>query len=295
MKNRYFNEWEFKQAISLIETNPLVSKLKLAEYLQKYPKDCSAYTYYASVLITLGEFADAKKILDYFDYLQSENKINKIEDKRNAIIARIRLLTFEQKYTEASRLCQKYSHELNDIGVEPLKYYYRQKFGELDPNKRNQHTYIFRQIINYEESDFLEHIKKHLSEYNEDSQKQSACIFNPEFPLKDILIEIKKNIPSDKRLFFNLYANTYIFKYDDCGKVKEGTSFKSVDYFKVICFQNTDNIITMYPDTNCQRLPHIIDLNYIKQSLPSIVGNRLIKKPTSQIDKFNKRFGNHKL
>lgn len=54
MKNKYYDEWELKQALEHIETNPLVAKCKLKSYIDKYPSDYMSFIYYAAVLITLG-------------------------------------------------------------------------------------------------------------------------------------------------------------------------------------------------------------------------------------------------
>ena len=61
MTTNFFNKWEFRQALNLAETNPVEAKTLYEEYLKKYPKDYSAYPYYCTVLVTLGEFAAAEK------------------------------------------------------------------------------------------------------------------------------------------------------------------------------------------------------------------------------------------
>ena len=53
MVNKYFNEWEFQQALSFSKNNPLEAKLKYEKYLNKYPKDYSTYLYYVSTLMGL--------------------------------------------------------------------------------------------------------------------------------------------------------------------------------------------------------------------------------------------------
>ena len=105
-------------------------------------------------------------------------------------------------------------------------------------------------------------------------------MFVSKFPINKVLEEIKKYIPSDKRIYNGFYQDTYIFKYDYCGKDDN----KAADYFKVICFHNTSDFITMCPSTNCQYLP-CIDLNYMAKEKPK-------QKQLSQIEKFNKRYRN---
>ena len=285
MKNRYYDEWEFKQALSFIETNPLIANLKFKNYLKKYPTDYSAQIFYISTLITLGNFEEAEKILETLkfsfeidkDYQNNVNKTIQRKIKLNIISSTLRLLSYQEKYKE---LYQYYLLHINDIkeldiDIKKLIFYCKKKLDMLDINKREQHNYIFRQIISYEENDFLVHIKKHLI-----AEETNSSIFSNDFPLNEILIEIKNYILASKRIYPYLYADTYIFKYNNSGKVND----KSVDYFEVICFHNTSNIITMYPTECCEELPYI-DLNYL------IKNNNPKTKKLSQIDKFNKRYG----
>ena len=71
-------------------------------------------------------------------------------------------------------------------------------------------------------------------------------------------IKVKKYIPSNKALFSRFYEDLYTFKYDECGIDKENTT----DYFKVICFHNSDKFITMFPCAEGRELEYV-DLNYL--------------------------------
>ena len=98
------------------------------------------------------------------------------------------------------------------------------------------------------------------------------------FEIDRVLEEIKKYIPSDKRIYSGFYQDTYVFKYDFSGKDNN----KATDYFKVICFHNTSDIITICPSLYCENLPYV-DLNYMEKEKPK-------QKTLSQIDKFNQRY-----
>lgn len=286
MKNKYFDEWEFNQALSFIATNPLVAKLKFQRYLKRYPKDYSAYIYYTVPLITLGEFKKAEKILETLIILiesdkEYEYKVNKTSQKKiklNIISSKLRLLSYQEKYKELYQYYLLHINEIQDLDLDinPLIFYCRKKLGLLDATPREQQAYIFRQIIHYKEEDFLKHIKRHLpNNFKEDNHG----IFNTNFPIEEVLTEIKKHLLLVQRLYPYLYVDEYIFKYDSCGKDNN----KTVDYFKVLCFHNTNNIITIYPSDDCEELPYI-DLNYL-------VKDDVKTKGLSRIDKFNKRYG----
>ena len=51
------------------------------------------------------------------------------------------------------------------MDINHVNFYCRGKLGILSGEKRDANSYLFRQITEYQESDFLEHIKKHMTEY----------------------------------------------------------------------------------------------------------------------------------
>jgi hypothetical protein len=67
MNEKYYDTWQFSQALSLIDTAPEIAKNKLEEYLKKYPKDYSMMAYYSSALVTLNKLSEAQKVLDYLE------------------------------------------------------------------------------------------------------------------------------------------------------------------------------------------------------------------------------------
>ncbi len=81
-------------------------------------------------------------------------------------------------------------------------------------------------------------------------------------------------------MFPGYFDDVYYFKYDNCGRIKNHMT----NYFTVVCYHNTTNFITMCPNVNCQKLPHV-DLNYLKDNENEIKDTR-----PSKIDKFNRRF-----
>lgn len=287
MKTKYFNKYEFNYAASLLETNPIEAKLRFEEYIKKYPKDYVGHMFYATALITLGEFSKAEEILDETEeLLSSDKKVNNEFGKqklnqREIISNRLRLLSYQEKYEELYyQFYQKYYQEINSMEMNPLIFLCKKKLGLLNQNRRANHTYIFRQIVNYEESDFLDHIQKHFPDYNQNEETPNISIFYSDFPLTEILTEVRKYLLSDIRLYSNFYVDTYIFKYNNCGRVEN----KITDYFRVVCFHNTTDIITIYPVTGYTNIPYI-DLNYLaKEKTPKV-------KTLSRIDKFNQRYG----
>lgn len=285
MKNKYYDTWEFRKALSFAEDNPVKSKKQFEEYLQKYPKDYSAYPYYAGILIVLKQFEEAEKILNWVEnkFKKSNNfahDYNKIKLLENNILSnRLKLLVYQGKFDELYRLCVNNEEEIKNMNLNQIYFYCKKKIGMLDSLRRDNNSYLFRQIIEYKESDFLDYIKSYLADYNQDIDTSNKKVFSYDFPINEIIEEIKKYIPSNKGLCNGFVENMYIFKYDECGKDNN----KLVDYFKVVCFHNTQEFITIFPISKSQDLEYI-DLNYLK---PDTNSNKV--KIKSQIDKFNQR------
>lgn len=288
---RFFNTWEFEQAYNIFHNlhNPIDAKFLFEEYLKKYPKDYLAYTYYISVLITLGEFEKAEKHLNSLKFLFNNKQLSFETDKLYALERRIiantlRLLAYQEKFEELYQYYlinqNKINHIDKDMNLNHIVFYCKFKLGKLDSTKRAHKTYLFRQIIKYDYNDFLAHIKKHLADFNQHVNISNQSIFVPDFPLEKVLDEIKKLIPSDKKLYTGFFENSYIFKYDECGKDYN----KLTNYFKVVCFHNTNNIITIYPSIENNYVP-FIDLNYLKENNDKPLVRRL-----SQTEKFNLKY-----
>ena len=284
MSDKYFNIHEFKRAIDLIDIDPFLSITLLERYLEKYPKDYSAYAYYCSNLIILGKIEEAEKIYNYLEKIYKEDDVIKKYDRtrkieENMIFSKIKLLSYQKKYEELYELCVKNANFIINSGMNGAFFYSKKKTGRLNLENREKNSYLFRQIIKYEESEFLEHIKKHLYFDDENDNDKSKAIFEPNFPIEKVIEEIKKYIPSNKKLLLGFYDNIYFFKYDNCGRADD----RIVDYFRVVCIDGTSDIITMCPVVGSKNLPYV-DLNYlVKEEVPKI-------KRMSQIDKFNQRF-----
>jgi len=285
-KTVYFEEWEYKQAISLIKTNPIEAEKKLREYLTQYPLDYGTYSDYAYVLIILGKFKEAEQVLDYVkklykrdNYFNSDSrKVKRLEDR--LLFDTLKLWAYQGKYEKLYRFCVNNSGKIDELDMVSLAFYAKIKTGGAAGKLRESYTYRHRQMIEYHEEDFLEHIKKHLADYNINNDDASDVMFVPGFPISKVFEEIKKYVPSEKRLCPGAYDNKYIFKYDGCGRVNN----KLVDYFKIVVLHNTDHFITMFPATECENLPYV-DLNYL---IPEIQDTKVRK--LSQIDKFNQRY-----
>ena len=153
------------------------------------------------------------------------------------------------------------------------------KSGVHISRERDSYSYVFRQILDYQESDFFEHNQKHMVEQ---IFEDNVSVFVPNFPIHEVIQEVKKYIPSEKRMCSQYFQDDYYFKYDACGTNSDN---KTVNHFMVICIHNTQDIITIYPIVEQENLP-CVDLNYMVKSPEVKIKRR------SQIDKFNQRYNN---
>ena len=280
--NAYFNTLEFKKALSLMGKDPKEAKARYEEYIMKYPNDYSAYIKYASVLIRLGDSKKAAEVLNYVEktyindeiFLKEKEKVEYVDT--NLVINRLKILSYEERYEEFYKLYQAHKHKIKSSELDIAVFYAQKKLG-IEYSETPIHQYIFRQIIEYNEEDFKNHIQKHLIDSTESSEDERS-MFVSGFEIDKVIEEVKKYIPSDKSLYTGLYQDTYIFKYDYCGK--DGNHI--TDYFKVVCFHNTNHFITTCPTLNKGNLP-FVDINYIKEEKPK-------QKTLSQIEKFNRRY-----
>lgn len=301
MVYQFYSEKEFKWATATINTDPREAERRLIQYIGRWDKDRSAYIAYARILILLDNLDEAEITSEKIEKLirdaRDENRDNPdsiYKDEDELLGIKIRILGFREKYEELYEFYNNNFWRLKslDEDIESVMFWCKKQLGLLDSTRRVGHSYKFRQIIQYSESDFREHIKGHLSRSDDtrDLSYYDLCAFGSEFPLEKILEEIKKQIPNSNRLNPNSPVNKYVFKYPRCGKV-DG---KVVDYFQVIAFHNTSDILTMYPSPNdlCKSQPYIIDLSQLEEAPPSSpYSKKLRPEGPSRIDRFNKRFG----
>ena len=290
MLNRYYNEPEFQYAMKLLETDPYETKNRLESYISKHPIDYYARAYYVILLTRICMFKEAEeeynKVINesrnssYYAYNPSTLK----GFKYNLIVAKVKILAAKEKYGQILSVLDNHGEVFDSETYKFISYYCRNKLGQIrkDEAYRNKNAYRFNQTINYSEEAFREHVKKHEADYNLDAEIPNGTIFSPDFPIDNVFDEIKKYIPSDKRLFPGIFDNVYYFKYDNCGRINNSLT----NYFCVVCYHNTTNFITMYPTKDGSKLPHV-DLNYLKEK----VSDDTKDNRPSQIDKFNRRFG----
>ena len=284
-----FNKIEIKKIESLIYTDTNLAKKRAEEFLLNNPNSYYVSILYCLMHIRLGELYDALEILNKLEndvqndsYLYSVNKEKLLEE---IMYYKSLIFFYTKNYNKFYNMYKKdYTFfEQYKFSLYIANLYIARKKGNKVLSRDENDNYILRQVKSYKEEDFLNEVKSHLADYNDGSDKSNNFIFLSDFPFEKVLEEVKKNIPSSKVIYDVKFSDDYFFRYDSNGKEYNRT----VNYFKVITFHDSSDIITMYPCEEGDNLPHV-DLNYLKNDdIP------LSKKLglTSQIDKFNKKYG----
>lgn len=288
MEVQYYDTCRARKIGRLIKVDPYLARQKYEEYLMEYPCDYNSWCLYIGVLISLHEFELAEEKLNYIEGVASNNTKYLSDPKKrytklkDFFFCRLRLLNYTNRYKdlfEMIRLDENrcYMYEFKFFKL--LDIYCRKKLGKHIDLDRVDDNYLMRQIIDYSFELMVSHVNEHSSEYNLMLDVPNPGVFSHDFPIQKVLSEFKDRADYDKRMCSGLIDDSYFFKYDNCGRV-DG---KSTDYFKVVCFSDSYDIITMFPEEYGEYYPYI-DLNFLKENTSSKV------KCISQRDRFNRKY-----
>lgn len=142
----------------------------------------------------------------------------------------------------------------------------------------SKERYVYDLAHNYDYGAVMNHIVHGHTLYDEDFDKDNSY-FDKSVDLIKLYDEVKDKLSSNIRICWDLTTDHYIFKYDNVGLCDNSNT----NYFRVITFVGTDQILTMYP-CNSYGFPNCLDIT------PEIVNDGKVKRLTG-LDKFNKRYG----
>lgn len=280
-KGKHYNNYTLLDIMKHYRYNPYYTLDMLEEYLSVYYTDFIAYTNYINLLLDFGDCDSAKQVIDFVDDFFPSL------DYTNFIRGKMRYYILTGQYDLANDLYIEYKDAI--IERDPQDEVFEVVYGRLKnldkySTRSACNKYLYNQIIDYSYEDFLLHIQKHLADVNVQKEVPNPVIFAPSFPVYDILDRIRSTMPNDNRINFGFHNNFYTFRYEANGRI----AYKSVDYFRVITINGTNNIITMYPLEHGEGLPYI-DLSYLKEELEPSAKVRKI----SRVDKFYDKYGDN--
>lgn len=274
MKYKYFNEGAFSYVIKMVSDNRLDQAIvEFEKYLQKYPKDYCAYSYYADSLIKLGRFDEAEVLLSL---IPVDSRIPELS-KENVILMKLKLFSSRGQYEDCLEIIRENFEMFDRRGwaITESLIFFKKQLGLLLADDYKGFSYKVNLITDYSEEAAIECIRTtHCP-----SESCPPRCFYDDFPVEDVYHRLRDLLPLENRIYSSIIENIYIFKYENCGKVDN----KVVNYIKVVTFQNSNDIITMYPYENRERIDCMDLTPVIEDEIPK-------EKKLSQIDKFNQRY-----
>lgn len=285
-KNMYYDHHEFMKALNVKDIDTDLSIDRFKEYIENYPLDFSASAYYISVLIKNKRLDEADIALAKLEENLMENNYEnflpeQVDKIKSAIVySKLKLLMYKEKYMEAFAYIFNNSYMLNcdrDY-LEAIMLYIRKKVGNIHTHYQLcPDEYMINQILDYSHERLLEHVNRNVAveDVNIDA---NIPVFSNEFPLDEVIEYVRSNTPNDHAIYNGIFEDTYIYKYDLCGKIGK----KNVDYFKVLTFHDTNQILTIHPCIEGDYLDYT-DINYLNRN--SNVGH-----VESGLERFNKRY-----
>ena len=170
-------------------------------------------------------------------------------------------------------------------------FYLKYQLGILG-NADGCKSYYCMQVINYDEKRAIEHIMNHLYE-NKDKRKHTQ--FDTNVDINELFNEVKVKLQYEKVTSFQL-NDYYLLDCDYPIGTADGIKTTKI---KVVTLPNTKQIITMYPvvssDKYDNRSYNFDDIDEVDLEETTEIEKPAVKQKTrlSQIEKFNKRYGNN--
>ena len=245
---------------------------KLRKYLEYYPYDYKARYMYMRLLIRFGRFSEAEEMLSETD--ESIKKLCISEDSYKEI--KLKLLIYTERYEEAFIYFKENFNEQNFKSYLGVYVFLGSRLNLLTIEEIDFYSkgYLFGQNINYSEQKAIEHIKEYST-----SEGNETRYFYDNINIERMYYKLREMLPNDTADNNCFDTCVYRYRYNGCG-VNNG---KKVNYFDVVAFANSNKIITMFPNVNCDiERPEFILEEQTQQSGPV---NRL-----SQIEKFNRKY-----
>lgn len=308
-KEKYFDNDRLEEIMRAENTNIYGAIRNIEIYCSQYQKDRMALQYYARMLIKVGRFEDAEKALIKLEKLIKEAGEKSMDQKQRTNLAKdeyslrgtkLKLLAWQGEYEAALAYYQKHKASIiqSNETTHLLMFCCRYQLGiipqDIDPESISE-GYVYKQFLNYQEDVFLEYIKNRCtsSSENEADSSEKNSSFAQDFPLgdiykaaKDIIKDNKfKSTQEAKRINLNFPLVSYTFSYPMCG-ITDG---KVVDYFTVVVFSGTENIVKMYPSEGSEERPHF---DFSTMNLTSKDPQYTKKlEVNGAIARFNRRYG----
>jgi|GEM_PF-3154434 len=257
-----------KLIMELINDNKLIfAKEQCEDYIKKYNDD-QTNIIYGNILYKLG---DKEKAIEMY-------KEACILKNKHAFFSLLKI-SFDYDDLLYSQFllkqCLQFNYGESDYKSLCLaEIYINSRLGlKINPNLIVD-EYIGRQLLSYNESEVLEHIKAHY---------HKEPIFNENVNIDLLFEDVKKKISSSVASYTVFEKEVYYFNYPNAG-YENGIE---ADYLLVIVIRDTKEIFNIYPKCKDKIKPDCIINNLENQKKIIYIQNKI---RMSQVDKFNKKY-----
>ena len=222
-----------------------------------------------------GNFKKAEEYLDLLD-IEKEDVNKNINEFYRLALVKLRL----GKYDEVLNILNIFDELGTRREIKEMKYEFDRMRLLIDIKLGNkledrEYSYSEMQIISYDKQRAIEHIKDHHL------IKENISKFNDEDQIILLFDEVQKELTSNNIIYDSSY-DKYVVKIKNVGSSKTDNV---INQLFVLTVPNTKNIITMYPAQGNES-EFIIEETKSKQ-------NDQKTKRLTQIEKFNKKYGNN--
>lgn len=209
--------------------------------------------------IKLNRTKEAIKVLEEFlnDKIVTNNKTINIIERL------LGLYIYEQRYKEAYSLLEKYDIYLDQIIREEYYEYLSKKLDIAYNKNENIHTYLVRQLREYNYNSAVKHIEKHKYQ---NKRKPVHTVFNDDIKGSEIMEMVRPYLTSE-----NLYELGTVLKYQiDCRNL-------DINETRLIVgkIANEEDIVFCFPAKS--------GLQELEEELPKV-------KQISQLTKFKNKY-----
>lgn len=286
--------------------NPYAAVSLHEDYLQSNPDDYIDELHYASELAKVDRLEEAEQELyrvkrqyfkmlmeyeescgiaipsDYDTHQENGIPLYQLPEElqciwKNIIFTQFKILCNQNKLKEALIYFYNHSTFLNQIANFVI-FYLRQRNDEFGKRERNA-GYLFNQILEYNEKDLRNIVEKRQVYQNKGNKEKKCAYFNSDFPINEVLNEIKGYLPcldtevnespsNLNALYIDFLGESYVFRCDNCGVVNG----KTVNFFKVSVFGGTNNIYEFNPIEGYYDIPEYYDFTEF------VKGGKVFKK-----------------
>ena len=245
------------------------------KYLDSYPNDERGKKVKANLLIDMGLYDEAENLMTELNYDET-------------VLNRFRICINKGDYQKAYeylpkllKLFDKSSSIYKDYILKYKAFLYYKLGIKATESEMNEMPYSYKQLLSYNRTFALDHIKQHRRFYDDDYGDgfEEEIDINKLFDI--IEVAVKNSTPLSTNSHFA--SEVFLFRYPYTKNVNCNKSFK---YIKVVTYTDNRNIITLFPFGSDKRLGPVNELNYegiLVEEKPPVL-------QISQIDKFKKRY-----